>query len=97
MRRSHGGGERFRHDIHVDTPQKNYEGRGMLHPTMTESPSEMEKELSWLFALSPFIGIFLGVYYLKSRPGWMTLARQCILISTASTIIALVMMYLDLA
>jgi len=68
----------------------------MFHPMMTESPSEMEKELSWLFALSPVLGIILGVYYLKSPPGWSPLARQCILISTATTIIGVVMMYLGL-
>jgi hypothetical protein len=63
---------------------------------MNASPSEMEKELSWLVALSPVVGIILGAYYLQSPPGWRTLARQCILISIVTTAIAVVMMYLGL-
>lgn len=69
-------------------------GRGMLHSTMNAVPSEVDMELSRLFALTPVFGIVLGVYYLKSPPGWRTLARQCILASIATTIIAVVMMYL---
>jgi hypothetical protein len=78
----------------MGVPAKSNKGRGMLHPTMNALPSKMEKELSWLFALTPVFGIMLGVYYLKFPPGWRTLARQCMLVSTATTIIAVVMMYL---
>jgi len=59
------------------------------------SPTVLERMLSEALSLSPVLGFPLGIYYLTyPYRGFKTLGRDCILISTAVTIVFVVAMLL---